>query len=55
MYVLKAARVGIPIIASVASPMFSGVVAAKKAGVTLVSVPDRECVKVYTFQERLGI
>jgi len=53
--VLKAARVGIPIIASIASPLFSGVVAAKKSGVTLVSVPNKECVKVYTFPERIVI
>ena len=51
--VLKAARVGIPIIVSIASPVFSGVAAAKKAGVTLVSVPNEECVKVYTFQDRI--
>lgn len=48
--VLKAARVGIPIIASIASPIFSGVMAAKKAGITLISVTSKKCIKVYTFQ-----
>ena len=53
--VLKAARVGIPIIASIASPIFSGVVAARKAGVTLISVSNKRWVKVYTFPDRVVI
>jgi FdhD protein len=53
--VLKAARVGIPIIASIASPIFSGVMAAKKAGITLISVTSKQSIKVYTFQDRIVI
>lgn len=53
--VLKAARVGIPIIASIASPILSGVIAAEKAGITLLSVQNMGCMKVYTFQERVLI
>jgi len=53
--VLKVARVGIPILVSIASPVLSGIVAAEKAGVTLVSVPSKERVNVYTFPERVII
>lgn len=44
--VLEAAGVSLPIIVSLAS----SVMAAKKAKVTLISVPNKECVKVYAFQ-----
>ena len=44
--VLKAAGVSLPIIVSLAS----SVMAAKKAEVTLISVPNKECAKVHTFQ-----
>jgi len=53
--VLKAARVGIPIIASITSPIFSGVIAAEKAGITLISVLNKKYMKVYTFQDRVVI
>jgi hypothetical protein len=42
----KAARVSLPITVS----LVSSVMAAKKAKVTLISVPSKEWVKVYTFQ-----
>ncbi|MEM2902067.1 MAG: formate dehydrogenase accessory sulfurtransferase FdhD [Candidatus Bathyarchaeia archaeon] len=51
--VLKAARIGIPITASIANPIISGVVAAEKVGITLVSVEDKKYMKVYTFQDRI--
>ncbi len=44
--VLKTAGASFPIIVSLAS----SVMAAKKAKVTLISVPNKECVEVYTFQ-----
>ncbi|MFQ6086002.1 MAG: formate dehydrogenase accessory sulfurtransferase FdhD [Candidatus Bathyarchaeia archaeon] len=50
--VLKAARVGIPIVASIAHPIDSGVRAAEKTGVTLVRIRGRQ-LTVYTNPQRI--
>jgi formate dehydrogenase accessory protein FdhD len=51
--VLKAARVGIPVIASVAAPLSSGIDAAKKTGVTLVCFVRDHRMNVYSHPERI--
>ncbi len=51
--VLKAARVGIPIVASIAGPIYSGVEAARKTGVTLVCFVRGRRMNVYSFHERV--
>ncbi|RLI21865.1 formate dehydrogenase accessory sulfurtransferase FdhD [Candidatus Bathyarchaeota archaeon] len=53
--VLKAARVGIPIVASIASPLHSGVEAAKKTGVTLVCFVRGQRMNIYSNPERIEI
>jgi len=51
--VLKAARVGIPIIASIAGPVYSGVEAALKTGVTLICFVRGQRMNVYSYPERV--
>ena len=51
--VLKASRVGIPIVASIAGPVQSGVDAATKTGVTLICFVRGERMNVYSFPERI--
>jgi FdhD protein len=51
--VLKAARVGIPVIASVAGPLESGVRIAEAAGITLVGFVRGRRLNVYTHGERI--
>lgn len=52
--VQKAARAGIPVIASMTVPLLSGVRLAETSGVTLISI-DRGKVKVYTHPYRINI
>jgi len=51
--VLKAACVGVPIVASIAGPVYSGIEAALKTGVTLVCFVRGERLNVYSFPERV--
>lgn len=53
--VLKAARVGIPIIASIAAPLSSGVDAAKKTDVTLVCFVRGQRMNIYSHPERIQV
>jgi FdhD protein len=53
--VLKAARVGLPIVASLAAAIDSGVKIAEKAGLTLVGFVRGKRMNVYTFPERIAI
>jgi len=52
--VLKVARVRIPILASIAAPLHSGVHAAEKTGVTLVCFVRGSRMNVYTHPERVA-
>ncbi len=51
--VLKAARVGIPIVASIAGPILSGVDAATKTGVTLICFVRGQRMNVYSHPKRV--
>lgn len=51
--VLKVARMGIPILASKASPIRSGIIAAKKTGVTLICFVREQRMNVYTYPSRI--
>ena len=51
--VLKAVRMGIPIIASRAAPIRSGIIAAEKNGVTLVCFVREQRMNVYTHHNRI--
>ncbi|MCS7124461.1 MAG: formate dehydrogenase accessory sulfurtransferase FdhD [Candidatus Bathyarchaeota archaeon] len=51
--VLKAARVGIPIIASIAAPLDSGIEVARKANLTLVGFVRGKRMNVYNAPERI--
>ncbi len=51
--VLKAARMEIPILASKASPIRSGIIAARKAGVTLVCFVRQQRMNIYTHPNRI--
>ena len=53
--VLKAACVGIPIVASIAGPIASGVDAALKTGVTLICFVRGQRMNVYSFPERVKV
>lgn len=53
--VLKAARVGIPIVASIAAPIASGVDAALKTGVTLICFVRGQRMNVYSSPERVKV
>ncbi|MCK5625490.1 formate dehydrogenase accessory sulfurtransferase FdhD [Candidatus Bathyarchaeota archaeon] len=51
--VLKAVRMGIPIIASRAAPIRSGIIAAEKNGVTLVCFVREQRMNIYTHPNRI--
>ena len=51
--VLKAVRMGIPIIASRAAPIRSGIIAAEKNGVTLVCFVREQRMNIYTHPDRI--
>jgi FdhD protein len=51
--VLKAARVGVPVVVSVAGPLESGVRIAEAAGITLVGFVRGRRLNVYTHGERI--
>ncbi len=53
--VLKAARVGIPIVASLSAPLRSGIIAADKAGITLACFVRGKRMNVYTHHERIEL
>lgn len=53
--VLKAARVGIPIVASIAGPVHSGIEAALKTGISLICFARGRRINVYSHPERIGI
>ena len=53
--VLKAARVGIPIVASIAGPVNSGVDIAIKTGVTLICFVRGQRMNVYSYPERVEV
>jgi FdhD protein len=52
--VLKAARIGVPIIASIAGPLYSGVYAAEKTQITLVAFVRGQRMNIYTRPERIS-
>ncbi|MGD8545694.1 MAG: formate dehydrogenase accessory sulfurtransferase FdhD [Candidatus Bathyarchaeota archaeon] len=51
--VFKAVRMNIPIIASRASPIHSGIVLAKKVGVTLICFVRKQRMNIYTYPSRI--
>lgn len=51
--VLKAARMRIPIIVSIAAPIQSGIIAAEKTGVTLVCFVRNQQMNIYTHPARI--
>jgi len=51
--VLKTARVGLPIVASLAAAIDSGIAVAKEAGLTLIGFARGRRMNVYTFPERI--
>ena len=51
--VLKAARMGIPIVISIAAPISSGIAVAEKTGITLVCFVDKRQMKVYTHPDNI--
>jgi FdhD protein len=51
--VLKAARMGIPIVASLTAAIDSGIVIAKDVGLTLIGLVRGKRVNVYSFPERI--
>jgi formate dehydrogenase accessory protein FdhD len=51
--VLKAARVDLPIVASLAAAIDSGIAVAKEAGLTLVGFVRGNRMNIYTFSERI--
>lgn len=53
--VLKAARVGIPIVASIAGPVYSGVDIAIATGVTLVCFVRGRRMNIYSYPERIRL
>lgn len=53
--VLKAARMGIPIVVSRTAPIRSGIIAAEKNGVTLVCFVREQGMNVYTYSSRILI
>lgn len=53
--VLKAARIGIPIVASIAGPILSGVNVALKTGVTLICFVRGRRLNVYSHPERVKV
>ena len=53
--VVKAARAGIPVIASRTAPLFSGILSAERAGVTLVGFLRGSRMNIYTHPGRLEL
>ncbi|MCW4052582.1 MAG: formate dehydrogenase accessory sulfurtransferase FdhD [Candidatus Bathyarchaeota archaeon] len=53
--ILKAARVGIPVVSSLAAAIDSGITVAKKAGITLVGFVRGSRMNVYSFPERIQL
>jgi formate dehydrogenase accessory protein FdhD len=53
--VLKAARVGLPIVASLAAAIDSGVAVAKEAGITLIGFVRGNRMNIYSFPERIAV
>ena len=53
--VLKAARMGIPILGSFSGPISSGIMFAKKSNVTLISFLRRNRFNLYTHFNRIKI
>ena len=53
--VLKAARAGVPITVSLRGPLFSGVYAALKTGITMASIVRGKGLTVYSYHERIII
>ena len=53
--VLKAARIGVPITVSLRGPLFSGVYAAIKTGVTMISTVRGKGLTIYSHPERIII
>jgi FdhD protein len=51
--VLKAAKMGIPIVVSIAGPIRSGIIAAESAGVTFVCFFTNREIMVYTYPNRI--
>ncbi|NOZ76757.1 MAG: formate dehydrogenase accessory sulfurtransferase FdhD [Euryarchaeota archaeon] len=51
--VIKLARVGIPLVASRAAPVYSGIQCALETGVTLVGFLRGERMNIYTFPDRI--
>ncbi|RLI44380.1 formate dehydrogenase accessory sulfurtransferase FdhD [Candidatus Bathyarchaeota archaeon] len=51
--VLKTARMKIPIVVSIAAPIYSGIIAAEKTGVTLVCHAKSHQIRVYTHPYRI--
>jgi len=51
--VLKAARVGIPVVASIAAAVYSGVEAAERTGLTLIGFVRSTRMNVFTYPERI--
>ena len=51
--VFKAARTGIPIIASLSAPINSGLIAAEKIGITLVCFVRGHRMNIYTYPQRI--
>ena len=51
--ILKAARMGIPIVVSKAAPIRSGIIAAEKTGITLVCFVRSPTMNVYTHHARI--
>ena len=53
--VLKAARVGIPIVVSMRGPIHSGVLAAERTGVTLICFARGSRMNIYTHPDRIMV
>jgi FdhD protein len=53
--VLKAARVGVPVVASLAAAVDSGIEAAKYTGLTLIGFVRGTRLNVYTYPERISL
>jgi FdhD protein len=53
--VLKAARVGIPVVASMAAALDSGVAVAKRSGITLVGFVRGKRMNIYCHAERISL
>jgi FdhD protein len=51
--ILKAARVGVPILVSTTSVIYSGVYAAEKTNVTLVGLARSSSLNIYTGKQRI--